>query len=158
MKKKPIPQNKFEVIASRIIQCGVREEVRRQEIEKKKVQYFRCWGMGHYKWEYPNIEIEKEKKRSEEVVYTVSLQKVQQEEKLAYSLQRKTQKYSGMWSIPPRSIALEQREWTTKWEVVMFVECEGYNYKDTKTQENQGQEFVSKEYLRNVQCSSCLKA
>jgi len=37
MKKKPIPQNKFEVIASRIIQCGVREEVRRQEIEKKKV-------------------------------------------------------------------------------------------------------------------------
>jgi len=86
MKKKPIPQNKFEVIASRVIQCRVREEVRRQEIEKKKVQYFRCWGMEHYKWECPNIEVEKEKKRSEEVVYTVSLQKAQQEERLVYSL------------------------------------------------------------------------
>jgi len=26
-KRKPIPQNKFEVIASRVMQCGVREEV-----------------------------------------------------------------------------------------------------------------------------------
>ena len=42
--------------------------------------------MGHYKWECPNIEVEKEKKRSEEVVYTVSLQKAQQEERLVYSL------------------------------------------------------------------------
>ena len=62
MKGKPIPQNKFEVIASRVMQCRVREEVkvRRQEIvEEEKVGCFRCWGVGHYKWECPNIEVER---------------------------------------------------------------------------------------------------
>jgi len=49
MKEKPIPQNKFEVIASRVMQCGVRKEVRRQEKEEKEVQCFRYWGIGHYK-------------------------------------------------------------------------------------------------------------
>jgi len=41
IKEKPIPQNKFEVIASRVIQYRVREEVRRQEMEKREVQCFR---------------------------------------------------------------------------------------------------------------------
>ena len=86
MKRKPIPQNKFEVIASRVMQYKVREEVRRQKMEEKEVQCFRYWGMGHYKWEYPNIEVKKEKRRSEEVACAVSLQKVQQEERLAHSL------------------------------------------------------------------------
>ena len=77
IKGKPIPQNKYEVIASRIMQCEVREEVKRQKIKEKKVQYFRYWGMGHYKWECPNIEAKKEKRRREKIVYTVSLQKMQ---------------------------------------------------------------------------------
>ena len=62
MKGKPIPQNKFEVIASRVMQYRVREKVkvRRQEIiEKEKVTYFRCWRIGHYKWECPNIKMER---------------------------------------------------------------------------------------------------
>jgi len=52
MKGKPIPQNKFEVIASRVMQYRVREKVkvRRQEIiEEEKVKCFRCWRIGHYK-------------------------------------------------------------------------------------------------------------
>ena len=38
-KEKPVPQNRFEVIASRVIQCGVRKEakVRRQEIVEEGV-------------------------------------------------------------------------------------------------------------------------
>ena len=40
----------------------------------------------------------------------------------------------------------------------MFVEYRGYNYKDTKTQENQEQEFVSGEHLRNIWYSSYLRA
>ena len=38
-KEKLVPQNRFEVIASRVIQCGVREEakVRRQEIVEEGV-------------------------------------------------------------------------------------------------------------------------
>jgi len=49
-KRKSIPQNKFKVIVSRVIQCGVREEVkvRRQEI-MKEVRYFRCWGIRYLK-------------------------------------------------------------------------------------------------------------
>jgi len=52
--------------------------------------------------------------------------------------------------MPLRSAALEQRGWTTKWKVVMFVKYRGYDYKGTKTQENQGQGFVLGEHLKNV--------
>ena len=58
----------------------------------------------------------------------------------------------------PRSAVLEQRGWTTKWEIVTFVEGGRCNYKGTKTHKNQEQGFVSGKYLRNVQCSSCLEA
>jgi len=73
-KGKPVLQNRFEVIASRVIQCRVREEakVRRQETVKEGVQCFRCWKIGHYKWECPNIKVEKER-RSEEVAHVARL-------------------------------------------------------------------------------------
>ena len=38
--------------------------------------------------------------------------------------------------MPPRSAALEERGWKMRWEVVIFVEYGGCNYKDTKTEEN----------------------
>ena len=49
-KGKLTPQNKFEVIASRVMQCGVKGEVeiKRQEIIEG-VKCFRCWERGHYK-------------------------------------------------------------------------------------------------------------
>ena len=73
-KGKLVLQNRFEVIASRVIQCRVREEakVRRQEIVKEGVQCFRCWEIEHYKWECPNIKVEKER-RSEEVAHVARL-------------------------------------------------------------------------------------
>ena len=51
IKKKLAPQNKFEVIANRVMQCRVREavSVRRQEMEEKGIQCFRYWGIGYYK-------------------------------------------------------------------------------------------------------------
>ena len=65
-------QNKFEVIASRIIQYRVKEEikVRRQEMAEE-VKCFRCWEVGHYKWEYLNIK--KRKRSREEVAYVARL-------------------------------------------------------------------------------------
>jgi len=42
-----------------------------------------------------------------------------------------------MWGMPLRSTVLERRGWKMRWEVVMFVECGGYDYKGTKTEENQ---------------------
>ena len=46
-------------------------KVRKQETVKKGVQCFRYWRVGHYKWECPNIKVEKERRRSEKVVCAV---------------------------------------------------------------------------------------
>ena len=53
---------------NRVIQCRVREEVKakRQEIVEK-VRCFRYWGIGHYKWECPNIEVKRKRKREKEI-------------------------------------------------------------------------------------------
>jgi len=77
-KGKSILQNRFEVIASRVMQCGVKEkvEIRKQETVKEGVQCFRCWRIEHYKWEYP-VTKEEKKRRSKEAACAVSLQKVQ---------------------------------------------------------------------------------
>ena len=108
-----------------MIQCRVKEEVkvRKQETVEEGIQCFRCWGVGHYKWEYSNIKVEKERRRSEEVVHVVNLQKAQQEERLVRSLWRKVQEYYGKRDMPPRGAALEEQGWKTRWEVVTFVEC-----------------------------------
>ena len=84
------------MIASRVMQYEVRKEakVRRQKTVEEGIQCFRCWGVGHYKWECPNIKMKKER-RSEEVVCAASLQKVQQEERPVHSLWRKAQEHSG---------------------------------------------------------------
>jgi len=53
---------------------GEKVEVRQQE-RIKEVKYFRCWGIGHHKWKCPNIEVERQKGRSEQTVYVVKPQK-----------------------------------------------------------------------------------
>jgi len=57
-------QNRFKILASRVIRCGLREKVkvRRQKVVEE-VQCFRCRGTRHCKWECPNIVVEKEKRR-----------------------------------------------------------------------------------------------
>jgi len=67
-KKKTREGNKFEVLGSHIMQCGVRE-VRRQEIVREEVKCFGCGEKGHKKWECPNMR----KSKQEEAVL---LQKV----------------------------------------------------------------------------------
>ena len=62
------------------MQCEVKEEVqvRRQEMAEVEVQCFRCWKIGYYKWECPNINIKKkkERRRSKEAMCIVSPQKI----------------------------------------------------------------------------------
>ena len=158
-KKKLIPRNKFEVLSSKVMRYRVKEEVRiRRNKTVEEVRCFRYWSIEHFKQEDSNIEVKKKRKRNKEVIYMASLQKTQQEERPVYFLQRKIQEYSSIWGMLPKSAILEQREQMTRWEVVTFVECGEYNYKGTKMYENQGQGFISGEYLRNVQCSSCLEA
>ena len=54
-------ENRFEVLKSQVMQCGVRE-VRRQEIVREEVRCFACREKGHKKWECPKM---KERKREE---------------------------------------------------------------------------------------------
>ena len=86
-KEKSIPRNKFEVLLSRMIRCGVREKVRiRRNKMVEEVKCFRCWGVGYFKWECPNIEVEKKRKRDEKVAHVASLQKTQQKKRPVHSL------------------------------------------------------------------------
>jgi len=48
--------------------------------------------------------------------------------------------------------------WTTRWEMVTFVEYRGYDYKGTKMEENRGQSFLEKAQLCNMWYGSCKKA
>ena len=57
-KKRKVAENKFEVLRSRVMQCGVRE-VRRQEVVREVVKCFGYEEEGHKKWECP-----KKKERS----------------------------------------------------------------------------------------------
>ena len=53
--------NRFEVLGSQVMQCGVRE-VRRQEIIREETTCFGCGKKGHKKWECP----QKKERRKEE--------------------------------------------------------------------------------------------
>jgi len=64
------------MLMTRVVQCGVRDKVKvKQQERRKEVKYFRYWGVGHHKWECPNIEVEKERRRNEWVAYVVGPQK-----------------------------------------------------------------------------------
>ena len=52
---------------------GGEVKVRRQEIAEE-VKYFRCWEVGHYKWECLNIE--KRRRSREKVAHVARPQKV----------------------------------------------------------------------------------
>ena len=63
-KERSTLQNRFKVLTSRVMRCGLRREVkvRKQEVVEE-VQCFRYRRTGHRKWEYSNIVVEKEKRR-----------------------------------------------------------------------------------------------
>jgi len=132
LKKKTVGGNKFEVLGSRVMQCGVRE-VRRQEIVREEVKCFGCREKGYKKWECLNMR----KRKQEEVAPP---QKVWENVK----------RHSGVRGLPLRGAATCIEGWTTPRKVVTFVECRGCNYKGTKMQENQGQGFLEKEQLCNM--------
>jgi len=139
-KKKAVEGNRFEVLKSRVMQCGVRE-VRRQEVVREEVKCFGYGEKGHKKWECPNMR----KKRQEEAA-------------LLQEVWKKVKEHSRARGLPPRGARMCMEGWTMKWEVVTFVECRGCNYKRTKTQENKRQGFLEKVQLCNMWCGSCKEA
>ena len=73
----------------------------------EEVKYFRCWGVGHYKWECPNIEVKRKKKKEGEVVRITRPQKIQQGGKLVHSNWEKAQEYCGVENVPEDTQLLE---------------------------------------------------
>jgi len=126
-------ENKFEVLRSWVIQYGVRE-VRRQETVREVVKCFGCGRERHKKWECPR---KKERSKNEE---TAPPREVWE----------KVKKHSGVRGLSPRGAAMCMEGWTTPREVVTFMEYRGYNYKGTKTEENQEQGFLGKVQLCNI--------
>jgi len=94
-KKREIVENKFEVLRSRVMQCGVRE-VRRQEVVREVVKCFRCGREGHKKWECPRKK-ESEKKKA------APPREVWEKVKL----------HSCAKGLPPRGARMSMEGWTT---------------------------------------------
>ena len=54
----------------------MKEEVRiRRNKTVEEVKCFRCWNVMHFKWECPNIEVKRKKKKDKEAVHVASPQK-----------------------------------------------------------------------------------
>jgi len=49
--------------------------VRQQKREEEGVKCFRYWGVGHHKWEYPNIEVERRREKKKKVACMARPQK-----------------------------------------------------------------------------------
>jgi len=94
-KRTVIPQNKFEVLGSRVMQCGVEERViRRQELVM--VKCFKCGEKGHKCRECPlwrKMKGERKLRRveKEEAAHVARPQKAQQEGKLVHPTREKAQ-------------------------------------------------------------------
>jgi len=128
--KKKKTENRFEALASRVMQCGIKE-VRRQEMVEEVVKCFRCGKQGHKKWEC------RRKNDREEVI-------------LPQNIWRRIREHCRAKGLPPRGARMSMEGWVTKWEVVTLVECRGCNYKGMKTKENQEQGFLGKEQQSNM--------
>jgi len=102
-KKEKVVENRFEVLKSCMIQCGVRE-VRRQEIVKKEVKCFGCGKKGHKKWECPR------KRKQEEAMPP-------------HEVWEKVKEHSRAKGLPPRGARMSMEGWMMQKEVVTFVEC-----------------------------------
>jgi len=139
--KEKVGENKFEVLKNRVIQCGVRE-VRRQEVVRNGVKCFTYGEEGHKKWECP-----RKKERSKR-------------EKMAppREVWEKIKLHAGAKGLPLQGAKMSMEGWVMGREVVTLVECRGCDYKGTKTQENQGQGFLSKRQLLHIWCESYREA
>ena len=84
-----IPQNRFEVLLSRVMRCGV--EIKRQKRDRKEkgkvICYFKCKEEEHQQKECP----EERKERRKRVVQVAVPQKVQLQTELACSIRRNAQ-------------------------------------------------------------------
>jgi len=164
------------ILSSMLKQKQFLARLREKLKERKRKLCFSCKKFGHLARNYRNIGREEEGKAIPQNKFEVLSswvmqygvekraacvarpQKAQQEKRLAHSLRRKVQEHSSVWGMPPKGTVLEERGWKTKEMIVTFVKCGGCEYKDTRTEENRGQGFISEKQLRNLWYGRCLEA
>ena len=108
---------------------------------KEEVKCFGCGKKGHKKWEYLKM---KERRKEE----ATPLQEVWE----------KVKKHSRAKGLLLREATMCMKGWMISREVVTFMECRGYDYKETKTEENREQGFLQKKQLCNMWCGRCKEA
>jgi len=138
-----VPQNKFEVLSSRVMQCDVRETtIRRQETVE--VECFKYGEKGHKCKECPIWKGEKKLRVVEKVACVAMPQKAQQKEwrrSLAYVLRQKAQEHCGEGILD--EACLLELGWYTKEVIVSYVECERCGQKGCQVEENREQGVIS---------------
>jgi len=82
-----VPKNKFDVLSSRVMQCGVEERMIRS-VRMEKVKCFKCGEEGHKCRECP---VWIRRKKEEEATHVATPQKAQQEERPARPVKGKAQ-------------------------------------------------------------------
>jgi len=120
-KKSMMRGNRFKVLGSRVMQCGMKD-LRRQEVVKETPRCFTCGEEGHKKWECPKG---KKERREEEVA-------------LLYKVWEKIRKHCRAKGSPLQGAVMSMEGWTMKWEVVALVECRGCDYKGQKHRRTKG--------------------
>lgn len=155
------PQNKHKVLASRVMQCeeGGRS-IRRQEVEEE-VRCFRCKIVGHYKWECPNIEMERrrqKKNNSVPLVRKCTLAGQEEGRMLVWLTRAKVQEYGGEEGATPNEAILLEQGWITEEVAVTYMDCAGCEQKGLQWEENRGQGFVWGKKSRNMRCERCQEA
>jgi len=130
-------------------------EIRKQETVEERVQCFRYWRIGHYKWECPVTKEEKER-RSKEAVCAVSLQKTQQGERSAHPKWEKAQKYCGGENIP-EDIQLLELGWMTEEVIATYIECRWCRKKGMHRENNRGQGVLRGRKLEEAEWCRCSK-
>ena len=144
-----------------MIRYSLREEVkvRRQEVVEE-VQCFRCRGTGYYKWEYPNIAVEKEQRRQEGAVRSTE-EKVQQwkkarKRKPVYPNWEKVQEYCEMKNMLEDMRPLELR-WMTGEVIVTYIEYRQCRKKGIYREDNIGQGVLKERKLEKAEQCGCSK-
>jgi len=158
-------QNRFEVLRSRVMQCGVKERmIRRQKVTV--VEWFKCGEKGHKCRECPEWRKTKEERRVrrvEEAVFVAMPQKAQQKKRPACPTREEVQEWQKSLmavlqqraqehckeGIPKEAQLLELR-WSTQEMIVSYLVCERYGKKECYIEENRGQEVISRKRLEEM--------
>ena len=153
-----MPQNKFEVLKSRVMQCGVEERVVRS-VKTVVVRCFKCEGEGHKCRECPLWErkvkrvahprkrkAHQEERRLRRMEEEKAVRPVKGEAQQEWwrssieELRKRAEEHCGK-GVPEETQFLELG-WYVPGMIVMYTKCRGYGRKGSYAEDNRGQRVL----------------